>query len=104
MEVEKEEMEEEEEKGEGEREGINESIKAMVLVVLGVARPVPNCVISLSLDLAIFQLDLHSVTLSVTMVNTSKLTQPVPLSSPRVDSAFRNNKQTIQQFLLTIFS
>ena len=76
MEVEKEEMEEEEEKGEGEREGINESIKAMVLVVLGVARPVPNCVISLSLDLAIFQLDLHSVTLCVTMVNTSKLTQP----------------------------
>ena len=77
MEVEKEEMEEEEEKGEGEREGINESIKAMVLVVLGVARPVPNCVISLSLDLAIFQLDLHSVTLGLTLVNTSKLTQPV---------------------------
>ena len=82
MEVEKEEMEEKEgEKGEGEMEGINESIKAMVLVVLGVARPVPNCVISLSLDLAIFQLDLHSVTLGVTlgvtMVNTSKLTQPV---------------------------
>ena len=56
----KEEMEEEEE--EEEREGIKESIK-MVVLVLGRAWPVPNCVISLSLDLAIFQLDLHSVTL-----------------------------------------
>ena len=73
MEV-KEEVEEEEREG---RESLKESIKLVVLVVLGVARPVPNCVISLSLDLAIFQLDLHSVTLSVTMVNTSKLTQPV---------------------------
>ena len=78
MEVVKEEMEEMEEM---EREGIKKSIK---MLVLGGARPDPNCVISLSLDLAIFQLDLHSVTLGVTlgvtMVNTSKLTQPVGLS------------------------
>ena len=82
MEVE-EEVEMEEREG---REGLKESIKLVVLVVLGVARPVPNCVISLSQDLAIFQLDLHSVTLRVTMGNTSKLTQPAASLSPCGDN------------------
>ena len=71
-------MEEEEEEVEmvGGELAIKESIK-MVVPGLGGAWPVPNCVISLSQDLAISQLDLHSVTLGLTLVNTSKLTQPV---------------------------